>query len=95
MLFHHQDGTLRFITTEESRIIEIEWRNDGQTYVIGSGQTRVFSVLVPHADDKYRSAHWTVIFGDSTVASATLVPDDNPPPSSNQPKPKRKAKSLS
>lgn len=83
------------ITTEESRIIEIEWRNDGQTYDIGSGQTRVFSVLVPHADDKYRSAHWTVIFGDSTVASATLVPDDNPPPSSNQPKPKRKAKSLS
>jgi hypothetical protein len=34
-----------------------------------------------------------VIFGDSTVASATLVPDDNPP-SSNQPKPKRKVKSL-
>jgi hypothetical protein len=75
------------VTTEESRNIEIAWCNDGQAYDIGNGQTSVFSVLVPHADDKYRSAHWTVIFGDSTVASATLAPDDNPPPSSNQPKP--------
>jgi hypothetical protein len=34
------------VTTEESRNIEIEWRNDGQTYDIGNGQTRIFSVLV-------------------------------------------------
>jgi hypothetical protein len=75
------------ITTEESRNIEIEWRNDGQTYDIGNGQTKVFRVLVPRADDKYRSAHWTVIFGDSTVASVTLS-------SPNEPKPKRKLQKL-
>jgi hypothetical protein len=45
------------VTTDESRNIEIQWRNDGQTYDIGNGQTKVLSVLVPHADDKYHSAH--------------------------------------
>ncbi len=37
-------------------------------------------MLVPEPDDKYRYSHWTAIFGDSTIASTRLTPDDNPPP---------------
>jgi len=68
------------VTTEESPKIEVEWRSGGPGDDIGNGQQRVFSVLVSQADDKYRSSHWTTIFGDSTTASATLTADDNPPP---------------
>lgn len=73
------------ITTEESPVVEIEWRNDG-TADIAPGQTVAgFSITVPQADQAYLTGHWTAFFGDSTVNSALLVIDDNPAPVDNTP----------
>ena len=70
-----------FITTEESDRCELEWRGDGESDKLKSGQALSgFSVVTPKPDENYRAGHWTVIFSDSTFESSSLVPDDHPLP---------------
>lgn len=68
----------RVITTEESQYFEVQWRNDRTADIFGGQTADDFSVVTPKADTHYLNGHWTVIFGDSTIESALLVPDDNP-----------------
>jgi hypothetical protein len=82
------------VTTEESRNIEIEWRNDGQTYVLETVRRRFSACWF-----RTQMTSTSLPIGRCSLAippltSATLVSDDNPPPPSNHPKPKPKPKSL-
>jgi hypothetical protein len=73
------------VTTEESPLAELEWRNNG-TADIAPGQTLSgFTVITPQPDNAYLNGLWTVFFSDSTIASAALVVDDNPAPVDNTP----------
>jgi hypothetical protein len=66
------------IATEESPLIEIEWRNDGTADLLPGQTAAGFSVTVPSSSTLYLVSHWTVFFGDSTAASGLLVQEGNP-----------------
>lgn len=61
------------ITTEESKFIEIEWRNDAATDIQPGQSLSGFGVVLDHPNDKYLSSHYTVYFGDSTAESGSLI----------------------
>lgn len=66
------------ITTEESPFVEIEWRNNGHSDISPGQSVAGFGVAVPQPNPLYSTAHWTVLFADSTAASGQLVVDGNP-----------------
>ncbi len=73
------------ITTEESPVVELEWRNDGTADIMAGLSTSGFSIVTPQPDNAYLRGHWTAFFSDSTVESALVVVDDNPTPVDNTP----------
>jgi len=73
------------VTTEESPVVELEWRNSGAADIQPGQSAAGFAVITPQQDNSYLTGHWTVFFSDSTIASANLVIDDNPVPVDNTP----------
>ncbi len=67
---------VNLVTTEESKYIYLEWQNKGSSDILPGQVVSGFSVTVPQADDCYLTAHWTVFFADSDIASRRLVVDD-------------------
>lgn len=61
------------VTTEESNVVEIEWRNDGTSNIqpghIGIG----FGVVAPPHSDTYLSSHWTAFMEDGTALSGLIT----------------------
>lgn len=61
------------VTTEESNVVEIEWKNDGTSNIqpghIGIG----FDVVAPPHSDTYLSSHWTAFMEDGTVLSGLIT----------------------
>jgi hypothetical protein len=67
------------VTTEESDHVSMAWDVNQASGSIASGQTRGgFSVILPQANDPYRTAHWTAILDDATTISGSLEPDSIP-----------------
>jgi hypothetical protein len=65
------------VTREESNTYRISWDSSGTAYDLAPGATlEGLAVTIPSASEPYRSAHWTVIFADSSVAWGTLLPAD-------------------
>jgi hypothetical protein len=73
------------VTTEESPVVELEWRNSGAADIQPAQTAAGFAVITPQQDNSYLTGHWTVFFSDSTIASANLVIDDNPATVDNTP----------
>jgi hypothetical protein len=71
------------VTQEESNYHFLKWKSEGPASDIKTAQTLSgFSVTLPQADDRYETAHYDVILGDSTHVSAPLeeAPSDTTPP---------------
>lgn len=61
------------VTTEESKLVEIEWSTDA-TAAIAPGQTESgFEIVTPHSTSEYLSSHWTAFFTDGTAASGLIT----------------------
>lgn len=71
------------ITQEESDVHWLEWSTDENvaTWDILPGQTLSgLSVILPNADNNYRTGHFDVILGNSTHISAPMEIEVAPPP---------------
>ena len=67
------------ISTEDSAAVEIEWRNDGTADLLPGTTLGGFALTVARPSAPYLNSHWTVIFGNSTVAFGTLTHSDSLP----------------
>lgn len=66
------------ITTDESRYIEIEWRNQGTSDVRPGQRLDGFGVRLSGPNSIYTTANWTAILGDGTTARGKLLIDSAP-----------------
>lgn len=66
------------ITTEESPLVELEWRNGGVSDIQPNQVATGFGVVVPAPNTLYLNSHWTVFFADATAASSTLIVNGDP-----------------
>jgi hypothetical protein len=71
------------VTQEESNYHFLKWKSESPASDIKTGQTLSgFSVILPQADERYETAHYDVILGDSTHVSVPLEQEasDTTPP---------------
>jgi len=62
-------------TLEESAYFNLVWTRSGRA--ISQGETLGgFVVSLPVADNRYRTAHWTILRADGTITTGTLQPTE-------------------
>jgi hypothetical protein len=65
-------------TTEESKLLDVQWKSNGTTYYLQSGSSLSgFRIALAATDDSYITSGWTLILSDGTTVSGPLEPDSS------------------
>ncbi|MDT8452782.1 MAG: hypothetical protein RQ936_08575 [Gammaproteobacteria bacterium] len=82
-IFSPQGWNGKIVRTEETLDYEIKWTSSSASYDIQAGNSLSgfsFTVANEQVEPLFLNAHFTVIYGNSTITSKIIQPDNNPSP---------------